>query len=55
MLFVDIQESQSLKIGDVIIKLVYKSGKRARLQIDADPSVKVQRLDEQGREQKESK
>lgn len=53
MLFMDLATTDALKIGDVIIKLVHKSGKRARLQIEAHPDIKVEKVDKEVKEQLE--
>jgi len=41
MLYLDVQQGECLKIGDLRITLVRKAGKRARLALDIDPSVKI--------------
>ena len=41
MLFVDIKLDETLRIGKVSVTLVHKSGKKARLRIDADPSIQI--------------
>ena len=45
MLRIDLKVGQSIKIGDgIVITLDDKSGKTAKLAIDADPAIRVQRL-----------
>lgn len=44
MLTLDIKVGESVAIGDTIISLVQKSGQLARLQIDADKSIQVRRI-----------
>ena len=41
MLYVDLKLNEALKIGDVKVLLLYKSGKQARLAIEADPSITI--------------
>lgn len=43
MLKIDILPGETLKIGEVVVKLVHKSGQRACLVIDAPKSVEIQR------------
>ncbi len=52
MLFMDLAPNQEVRIGDSIIKLVHKSGQRARLQIDADPFVKVEKVTQSTKDSK---
>lgn len=44
MLKIDIRPGESVKIGDAVITLEDKSGKVARLSIDADKSVPIERV-----------
>jgi len=44
MLKIDIRPGESVKIGDAIVTLEDKSGKVARLSIDADRSVPIERV-----------
>jgi len=45
MLRIDLKVGQSIKIGDgIIVTLDDKSGKTAKLAIEADPSIRVQRV-----------
>lgn len=41
MLFIDIAVGDSLRIGEVEITLTRKSGKKAQLRVDADPTIIV--------------
>jgi len=41
MLYLDVQQGECLRIGDLKITLIRKAGKRARLALDIDPSVKI--------------
>lgn len=44
MLAIDIKVGESIKIGDAVITLEDKSGKTARLIINADKSIPVKRM-----------
>ncbi len=44
ILTLDVRVGESLKIGDATVKVVSKSGQLARLEIEADQSVPVQRI-----------
>lgn len=44
MLALDLKVGESIKIGDAVITLEEKSGKYARLIINADKSIPVKRL-----------
>lgn len=41
MLYVDIKLNETLKIGRVSVTLVHKSGKKARLMVEADPEIRI--------------
>lgn len=41
MLFLDLRVGDQLQVGDAIISLLDKSGKRARIQVDADRNIAV--------------
>ena len=38
MMYVDLKINDTIKIGDIVIKLLDKSGRLARLSVDAPPS-----------------
>lgn len=44
MLNIDLRVNESVAIGDTIVTLVQKSGQLARLQIQADKSIQVRRI-----------
>lgn len=44
MLVLDLKVGESIKIGEAVITLEEKSGKYARLQINADKSIPVKRI-----------
>lgn len=44
MMHVDLKIGESIKIGEAILKLDYKSGKVVRLSIDADIAILIQRV-----------
>lgn len=44
MLRLDLKIGQSIKIGDVIVKLEEKSGKTAKLAIDAPRAIPIERV-----------
>lgn len=44
MLVLDLKVGESIKIGDAVITLEEKSGKNARLLINADKSIPVKRI-----------
>jgi sRNA-binding carbon storage regulator CsrA len=44
MLKMDLKPGESVKIGDIVVTLEDKSGKVARLSIDAPPSVPIDRV-----------
>ena len=41
-MFIDIAIGDTLKVGDVTVRLQFKSGKRARLKIDAPHDLTVE-------------
>lgn len=41
MMYVDLKINDTIKIGDIVIKLLDKSGRLARLSVDASPSQPV--------------
>lgn len=41
MLFLDLRVGDQLQIGEAVISLLDKSGKRARVQVDADRKIAV--------------
>ena len=43
MMYVDLKINDTIKIGDIVIKLLDKSGRLARLSVDAPKSVSVDR------------
>lgn len=44
MLRIDLKTGDSVKVGEATITLEYKAGQVARLSIDADKSVKIERV-----------
>lgn len=44
MLFIDLKVNESLKVGDIVITLLQKSGQLARLSIDADKSKEIMQV-----------
>jgi sRNA-binding carbon storage regulator CsrA len=44
MLYIDLKVNEVLRIGDVTVSLVRKSGQLARLSIDADKSKEVKKI-----------
>ena len=42
-LYIDLEAGQSVKIGGTVVQMTGKSGRKARLQITADPSIPVTR------------
>lgn len=48
MLTLDIRVGESVAIGDTIVTVVAKSGQLARLQVQADKSVQVRRIEPTG-------
>jgi sRNA-binding carbon storage regulator CsrA len=41
MMYVDLKINDTIKIGDIVIKLLDKSGRLARIAVDAPPSQPV--------------
>ncbi len=48
MLKIDLKPGQAIAIGDAIITLEAKSGQLARLSVQADKSIPVRKVQEQG-------
>lgn len=48
MLRIDLKPGESIAIGDAVVTLEDKSGKIARLSVQADKSIPVRRVQEQG-------
>ena len=44
MLFVDVKINESLQVGDVVLKLLQKSGQRVRFEVEAPKAIEVKRL-----------
>jgi sRNA-binding carbon storage regulator CsrA len=44
MLFVDVKINESLQVGDVVLKLLQKSGQRVRFEVEAPRAIEVKRL-----------
>jgi sRNA-binding carbon storage regulator CsrA len=48
MLRIDLRPGEAIVIGDAVVTLEDKSGKIARLSVQADKSIPVRRVQEQG-------
>jgi hypothetical protein len=48
VLNIELKPGEAITIGDVVVTLQDKSGKLARLSVDADKSIPVRRVQEQG-------
>ncbi len=48
VLNIDLKPGEAITIGDVVVTLQDKSGKLARLSVQADKSIPVRRVSEQG-------
>lgn len=44
MLYIDLKVNESLRVGDIVITLLQKTGQLARLSIDADKSKEIMQV-----------
>lgn len=53
MLRIDLRPGEGVRVGDnVIVRLEQKSGNRARISVEADRSIAIEKLDESQRDTK---